>query len=47
MDMTIALNSLNEILQTASIRLTYIQNDITVIYVTYFQVYYSLMQQCH
>ena len=34
MDMTIALKSLNEMQQTAS----------TVIYVTYFQVYYGLMQ---
>ena len=47
MDMTIALKSLNEIQQTASIRLTFIQNDITVIYVTYFQMYYYLMQQYH
>ena len=39
MDMTIALNSLNEMQQTASMRLTIIQNS-TVIYVTYFQIYY-------
>ena len=44
MGMTIALNSLNEMQQTASMRLTIIQNDITVIYVTYFQMYYYLMQ---
>ena len=34
-DMTIALKSLNEMQQTASMRLT-IRHDITVIYVTYF-----------
>ena len=44
MDMTIALKSLNEIQQTVSIRLTIIPHDITVIYVTYFQMYYYLMQ---
>ena len=44
MDMTIALKSLNEMQQTASMRLTIIQHDITVIYVTYFQMYYYLMQ---
>ena len=44
MDMTIALKSLNEIQQTASIRLTIIPHDITVIYVTYFQMYYYLLQ---
>ena len=44
MDMTIALKSLNEMQQTASMRLTLIQHDITVIYVTYFQMYYNLMQ---
>ena len=38
MDMTIALKSLNEMQQTASIRLTIIQHDITVIYVTYFRI---------
>ena len=37
MDMTIALKSLNDMQQTASMRLTIIQHDITVIYVTYFQ----------
>ena len=36
MDMTIALKPLNEIQQTASMRLTITQHDITVIYVTYF-----------
>ena len=40
MDMTIALKALNEMQQTASIRLTIIQHYITVIYVTYFQMYY-------
>ena len=44
MDMTIAFKSLNEIQQIASMRLTIIQHDITVIYVTYFQMYYYLMQ---
>ena len=44
MDMTIALKSLNEMQQTASMRLTIIQHDITVIYVTYFQMYNYLMQ---
>ena len=44
MDMTIALKSLNEMQQTASRRLIIIQHDITVIYVTYFQIYYYLMQ---
>ena len=43
-DMTVALKSLNEMQQTASMRLTIIQHDITVIYVTYFQMYYYLMQ---
>ena len=47
MDMTIALKSLNEMQQTASMRLIIIQHDITVIYVTYFQMYYYLMQQYH
>ena len=45
MDMTIALKSLNEMQQTASMRLTIIQHDITVIYVTYFQMY--LIQLYH
>ena len=40
MAMTIALKSLNEMQQTASMRLTIISHDITVIYVTYFQIYY-------
>ena len=44
MDMTIALKSLNEMQQTASMRLTIIHHDITVIYVTYFQIYYDLIQ---
>ena len=46
MDMTIALKSLNEMQQTDIMRLTIIQHDITVIYVTYFQMYmyYYLMQ---
>ena len=44
MDMTITLKSLNQLQQTASMRLTIIQHDITVIYVTYFQMYYYLMQ---
>ena len=39
MGMTIALKLLNEMQQTASMRLTIIQHDITVIYVTYFQIY--------
>ena len=30
--------------QTASMRLTIIQHDMTVIYVTYFQMYYYIMQ---
>ena len=45
MDMTIALESLNKMQQTVSIGLTIISHDITVIYVTYFQMYYYLMQQ--
>ena len=36
MDMTIASKSSNEMQQIASMRLTIIQPDITVIYVTYF-----------
>ena len=44
MEMTIALKSLNKMQQTASMRLTNIQHAITVIYVTYFQMYYYLMQ---
>ena len=44
MDMTIALKSFNEMQQTVSMRLTIIQHDIAVIYVTYFQMYYYLMQ---
>ena len=44
MDMTIALKSFNEMQQTASMRLTIIQHDITVMYVTYFQMYNYLMQ---
>ena len=42
--MTIDFISLNEMQQTASMRSTIIQHDITVIYVTYFQMYYYLMQ---
>ena len=38
MDMMIALKSLNEMQQTASMRLSILQHDITVIYVTYFQM---------
>ena len=44
MDMTIALKSLNKMQQTASMRITNIKHDITDIYVTYFQMYYYLMQ---
>ena len=44
MDSSIALKSLNEMQQTVSIRLTIIPHDITVIYVTYFQMYYYLMK---
>ena len=44
MGMTIALKSLNEMQQTARVRLTIIQHNITVIYVTYFQMYYYSMQ---
>ena len=44
MDMTIALQLLNEMQQTARMRLTIIQHDITVTYVTNFQMYYYLMQ---
>ena len=44
MDVTIALESLNAMKQTASMRLTIIQHDITVICVTYFQMYNCLMQ---
>ena len=47
MDMTISLKSLNEMQQTASMRLTIIQHDITVVYVTFFQIYYYLMQKYH
>ena len=47
MDMKIALKSLNEMQQTASMRLTIISYDITVIYVIYFQIYYYLMQKYH
>ena len=36
MDMTVALKSLNVNQQTAGMRLTIIQHDITVIYVTFF-----------
>ena len=43
-DMTIALKSLNEMQQTVSIRLTIIPHDITVVYVTYFQMCFYWMQ---
>ena len=43
MDMTIAFKSLNEIQQSVSIHLTIIPHDITIMYVTYFQMYYYLM----
>ena len=44
METTIALKPLNKMQQTASMRLTIIHYDITVTYVTYFQMYYYLMQ---
>ena len=44
MDLAIDLKSLNEMQQTASMRLTILQHDIKVMYVTYFQMYYYLMQ---
>ena len=44
MEMTIALKSLTKMQKTASMRLTVIPHDISVIYVTYFQMYYYLMQ---
>ena len=44
MDMTTAFKSLNVMQQTASMLLTIIQNGITVIYVTDFQMCYYLMQ---
>ena len=44
MDITIASKSLNEMQQTASMHLTIIQHNITVIYVNYIQMYYYLMQ---
>ena len=44
MEMTKALKSLNEMQHTASMRLSITQHDITVIYVTYFEKYYYLMQ---
>ena len=47
MDMTTDLKLLNEMQQTASMRLTIIQHDITVIYVTYFQMYKYLIQSYH
>ena len=43
-DMTIDSKSFNEMQQTASMRLTVIPHDIIVIYVTYLQMYYYLMQ---
>ena len=42
-DMTKALKLLNGMQQTVSIPLTITPHDITVIYVTYFQMYYYLM----
>ena len=47
MDMTIALKAFNEMQQTASMSLNSISYDITVIYVTYFKLYYYLMQYYH
>ena len=47
MDMTIALKLLNEMLETVSMRLTILQYDITVAYVTYFQIYYYLILLYH
>ena len=44
MDMAIALRSLNEMQQTVIMRLTIIQHDLSVIYVTYFQKYYYKMK---
>ena len=44
MGITIALKSLNEMQQTARMRLNIIQHNITVIYVTYFQMHYYSMQ---
>ena len=44
MDMTIVLKSLNKVQQTTSMYLTIRQHDISVIYVTYFQMYDYLMQ---
>ena len=44
MDMTIALKSSYEMQQTAIMRLTIIQHNITVICVAYFQMYYYSMQ---
>ena len=44
MDMAIALKSLNEMQQIVRMRLTIIPHDIAVIYVTYFQMHYYLMQ---
>ena len=44
MDVTIALKSFNEMQQRVSMRLTIVPYDITVIYVTYFQMYHYLMQ---
>ena len=42
--MTIALKSLNDTQQTVSMCLTIKQHDITVIHVTYIQMFYYLMQ---
>ena len=47
MDMTIAVKASNEMQETASLRLNSIPYNITIIYVTYFQIYYYLMQYYH
>ena len=44
MDITIAFKSFNEMQQTVSMRLTIMPHDSSVICVTYFQMYYYLMQ---
>ena len=45
--MTIALKAFNEMQQTACIRINSMPYDIIVIYFTYFQMYYYLMQYYH
>ena len=42
-----SLKSFNKMQQTASMRLTIMPHAITVIYVTYFQMYYDLMHYYH